>query len=178
MAVTAPSTDPAGALIDAAIATAQALVTANKNPRIEYDLQQRLNALQVQAVDHYMVTGWLNAATILATYTAPPWDKVGQTLTKLVASLQSTYNTAAATPMPVGNTNGYGDSGWTTIAAAYAQQLYGAQIALVEHLMDLPGGTTAATILANMTGTQTAPGGVAFQYVFNSVGYTDAAIDD
>lgn len=176
MAVTAPSTDPAGAAIDAQIAVLQALVMANANPRIEYNLQQQLNQAQVQAVDHYMVTGWLNAATILASYSAPSWDSVGQTITARVAYLQNLYNNAPA--MPPGNANGYGDSGWTTLASAYAQLLYAKQIELVEHIMNVPGGTTAATILANMTGTQTAPAGIPYEYVFNSVGFTDAWIDD
>ena len=176
MAVVAPTTDPQGAAIDAQIAVLQALVTANKNPLIEYQLQQQLNLLQMQAVDHYMVTGWLNAASILALYSAPSWDKTGQVITARVAALQNLYNNALV--MPVGNANGYGDSGWTTIASAYAQMLYAKQIELVEHIMGLPGGTSAATILANMTGVQTAPAGIPFEYVFNSVGFTDAWIDD
>jgi hypothetical protein len=176
MAVTAPTTDPAGAAIDAQIDVLQALVSANVNPKVEYQLQQALNQWQVEAVDHYMVTGWLNAATILATYSAPTWDKVGAILTARVTFLQNLYNNAP-TP-PVGNANGYGDSGWVTVAQNYQQQLYAAQISLVERIMDVPGGTTAATILANMTGTQTTPAGIAFEYVFDSVGFTDAWIDD
>lgn len=178
MAVVAPSVDPAGAVIDAQIAILQALVTANTNPRIEYGLQQTLNLVQVQAVDHYMVTGWLNAAAILALYTAPAWDKVGQSLAARVTSLTNLYNKTLAAGMPPGNADGYGDSGWTTIASAYAQQLYAKQIESVEHLMSLPGGTTAATILAGMTGAQTAPGGIVYAYVFSSVGFTDDWIDD
>lgn len=179
MAVVAPITDPTGALIDWSIATLQALVSANKNPLVEYQLQQQLNALQVQAVNHYMVTGWVNAGSnVLATYSAPSWDKVGQTITARVAFLQNLYNVALVTPMPVGNANGYGSAGWTTIASAYAQALYAKQIELVEHLMSLPGGTSAAVMLANLTGVQTAPAGIAYEYVFNSVGFTDEWIDD
>lgn len=178
MTVLAPSTDPQGALIDLSIATLQALVTANKNPLIEYQLQQQLNAIQVQAVDHYMVTGWLNAATILLTYSAPAWDKVGQTITARVAALQTLYAKALAAGMPAGNKDGFGSAGWTTIASAYAQQLYAKQIELVEHLMDLPGGTSAATMLATLTGFQTTPAGISYEYTFDSVGFTDAWIDD
>lgn len=172
MAVVAPSTDPAGAAIDAQIAVLQALVNANKNPAIEFQLQQALNAAQVEAVDHYMVTGWLNAATILVTYKPPAWDKTGQTLVARVAFLQNLFNNAPVPPP--GNANGYGDSGWVTVAQNYAIQLYAAQVTLVEHIMDLPGGTSAATMLANLTGVQSFP----FEYVFDSVGYTDADIDD
>jgi hypothetical protein len=176
MAVTAPTTDPAGAALDAQIAALQALVTANANPRVLYQLQQALNIAQVVAVEHYMVTGWLNAAAILAVYTPPAWDTHGQNVLTRVAFLQNLYNNAPA--MPVGNANGYGSSGWTTIASAYAQMLYAKQIELVEWIMNLPGGTTAATMLANLTGAQTAPAGIPFEYVFNSVGFTDAWIDD
>ena len=176
--VIAPTTDPQGALIDAQIATLQALVTANKNPRVLYTLQQELNKWQVEAVDHYMVTGWLNAASILALYSAPSWDAVGQNITTRINGLTTLYTNAVAAGMPAGDANGYGSAGWTTIASAFAQQLYAKQIELVEHIMNLPGGTSAATILANMTGTQTQPAGIAFEYVFNSVGFTDAWIDD
>lgn len=179
MAVVAPSQDTAGAALDAQIRTVNQLIenTSASSP-VRASYLQLLNTLQVEAVDHYMVTGWLNAATILATYTAPAWDKVGQGLTARVIALQVLYNTALVTPMPVGNANGYGDSGWTTLAASYLQTLYAKQIELVEHIIDVPGGTSAATILAAMTGVQTDPGGVPYQYVFDSVGFTDAWIDD
>jgi hypothetical protein len=178
VAVVAPVTDPQGALIDAQIAVYQALVTANRNPRVEYQLTQELNKWQVEAVDHYMVNGWLNAATILLTYSPPAWDVQGQKITARIAQLTTLYNNAVTTGMPVGNAFGYGSSGWTTIASAYAQQLYAKQIEQVEHIMGLPGGTSAATILANMTGFQTAPAGITFEYVFSSVGFTDEWIDD
>jgi hypothetical protein len=178
MTVLAPPLDPAGAAIDAQIAVLQALVNANANPAVQALQLQELNAAQVAAVEHYMVTGWLNAATILATYTAPAWDKVGQTIKTRVAFLQALYTTQLAIPMPLGNANGYGGSGWTTLASAYAQMLYAKQIELVEHLMALPGGTNAATILSAMTGSQTAPAGIPYAYAFSSVGFTDAAIDD
>jgi len=169
MAVTAPSQDTAGAAIEAAIAAVQALVTANTNPAVLAQLQGQLNALQVQAVDHYMVTGWLNAATILAAYPAPGWDKTGQALSARVADLQGFFDNAPA--MPAGNADGYGSSGWTTIASNYAQQLYQAQIQLVEHLVDI-GQPTAATILSAMSGVQTAPAGITFEYSFVGVGFT------
>ncbi len=163
MTVVAPPLDAPGAALDAQIAIAQALVTANKNPLVLYQNQQLLNALQVEAVDHYMVTGWLNAATILATYKAPINDPVGAALTARVNALQTLTNNAPA--MPAGN------NGWTSLAAEYAQLLYAAQISLVERIMDVPNGTRAATILAALTGFQSFP----FEYVFNSVGYTDVA---
>lgn len=176
MTVVAPAVDTAGAAIDAAIAAVQALVTAAKNPAVQAQLVEQLNQLQVEAVDHYMVTGWLNAGSnVLATYSAPSWDRVGQTLTARIAFLQNLVNNPPV--MPPGNKDGYGDSGWTTIASNYEQQLYAAQISLVEHIMDLPGGTSAATMLANLTGVQTAPAGIPFNYVFSSVGYTDESID-
>jgi hypothetical protein len=177
MAVTAPSADTAGAAIDAQIAVLQALVNSTSASAAVYPRYQlELNQWQVRAVMHYMVTGWVNAAAILALYSAPTWDAAGQALAARVQWLQNLYNNAPA--MPPGNAGGYGGSGWTTIASAFAQMLYSKQMELVEHIMDLPGGTSAATILANMTGSQTAPAGITFDYTFESVGYDDAWIDD
>ena len=176
MTVTAPSLDAPGAALDAQIAAVQALITANANPAALAQLQQRLNRLQVQAVEHYMVTGWLNAGSnVLATYSAPAWDPIAQALAARVAALQSSYDNAPA--MPTGNANGYGSSGWTTVKANYLQQLYQAQIQLVERLMDI-GQPTAATMLANLTGVQTAPAGITFQYSFMGVGFTDDWTED
>lgn len=176
MAVTAPSQDAPGAAIDAAIAVAQALVTANANPLVEAQLKAQLNQLQVEAVDHYMVTGWLNAGSnVLAAYSAPSWDPVSAALAARVTALQSSYDNAPA--MPAGNANGYGSDGWTTVKANYLQQLYQAQIQLVERLMDI-GQPTAAAILANLTGAQTAPAGITFQYSFTGVGFTDDWLED
>ncbi len=177
MTVIAPPPDTAGAALDAAIATAQALV--NKTPQSSVLYPQyfaQLNQLQVQAVDHYMVTGWLNAAAILQMYSPQPGDAAGKLLAARVTFLQNLFNNAP--PPPPGNVNGYGGSGWVTVAQNYQQQLYAAQIALVERIMSYPGGTSAATILANMTGAQTDPAGIPYQYVFNSVGFTDAWLDD
>jgi hypothetical protein len=166
MTVLAPRPDTAGAALDAQIATVQALVTANANPVVLPRLQAFLNQLQVEAVDHYMVTGWLNAAVILAAYPAPAWDRLGQAIASRVADLQSFYNNAPA-PLP-GNANGYGSAGWVTVAQNYAQQLYQAQIQLVEHLMDI-GQPTAATMLANLTGSQS----FTYEYAFTGVGFTE-----
>lgn len=177
MSVVAPAADVYGAQIDADIATLQALVNETSTASIVHpDYAARLNQRQIDAVRRYMETGWLNAGSnILATYSAASTDAVGQTLTARVAFLQNLYDNAPA--MPPGNVEGYGDSGWTTVASNYAQQLYAAQTALVEHLMALPGGTTAATMLANLTGVQTDPAGIPYSYVFSSVGYTDESID-
>lgn len=173
MAVTAPSQDTAGAALDAQIATVQALVNATSPSAGVYpQYVQQLNLLQVEAVDHYMVTGWLNAATILATYQPPAWDKVGQTLAARVSALQTLVNNAP--PAPAGNADGYGAGGIVWILQNYQQQLYAAQIALVERIMDVPGGTSAATMLANLTGSQS----FTFEYTFTSVGFTDTWIDD
>lgn len=170
MTVTAPPLDTSGAKLDAQIATVQALVNATSPSKVVYpQYVQRLNRLQVEAVDHYMVTGWLNAATILQTYAAPSWDKVGQAIATRVAALQTFYNQAVVVGMPVGNAFGYGASGIVTVAQNYAQALYGKQVQLVEHIMNVPGGTSAATMLANLTGFQSFP----FEYVFNSVGFTN-----
>lgn len=171
MAVVAPSTDPAGAAIDASIAAAQALVNAARNPLVLAQYVAQLNQLQVEAVDHYMVTGWLNAATILQSYQPPAWDRTGQTLVARVAFLQGLVNNPPVPPP--GNADGYGASGWVTVLQNYQQALYAAQIVLVEHIMDLPGGTAAATMLANLTGVQS----FVFEYVFDSVGFTDVDID-
>jgi len=170
--VTAPSADVYGAALDAQIATVQALVAATSPGKAAYpQYVALLNRLQVAAVDHYMVTGWLNAATILASYSSPSWDKTGTVMTARVAFLQNLVNNPPA--MPTGNANGFGDSGWTTILQNYQTQLYAAQTSLVEHIMDLPGGTSAATMLANLTGSQS----FTFEYVFSSVGFTDQTIE-
>jgi hypothetical protein len=175
VAVTAPPVDKPGAALDASIATLQALVTANRNPSVETQLQQMLNNLQVGAVIHYMVTGWLNAGSnILAVYGPPSWDVVGQKILKRVGELTVIQANAVTAGMPPGNADGYGGSGWTTIASAYAQQLYAKQMELVQHIMDVPGGTSAALMLANLTGVQTNPAGIPFEYSFSSVGFTDA----
>lgn len=172
MTVTAPSQDTAGAALDAQIATVQALVSAARNPAVLAQHVALLNRLQVEAVGHYMVTGWLNAATVLATYSAPKADKDGQRIATRVAFLQNLFSNAPAPPP--GNAFGYGGAGWVTVAQNYAAALYAKQIELVEHLMDVPGGTSAAAILATLTGFQSFP----FEYSFTSVGFTDAAIDD
>lgn len=170
--VVPPPQDTGGAALNAQMLTVNLLVAAAGGSIVLPQLQDQLNRLQVQLVDHYMVTGWLNAATILASYQPPPNDKVGQSLVARVAFLQNLVNNAPA--MPPGNANGYGGAGWTTLAVSYQQMLYAKQIQLVEHIMDVPGGTSAATILYNMTGFQSFP----FEYSFNSVGFTDAWIDD
>lgn len=177
MTVVAPSADTGGIALQAAVTAAQTLVNNTLSSNAVYPQYiAQLNLLQVELVQHFMMTGWLNAGSnILATYSAPSWDKVGQTLTARVAFLQNLVNNPPV--MPPGNADGYGDSGWTTIASNYAQQLYAAQVSLVEHLMDLPGGTSAATMLANLTGVQTAPAGIPFNYVFSSVGFTAETID-
>lgn len=167
LAVRAPPPDLPGALLDAQIAVAQVLVVTNNNPRTQYYYQQQLNQLQVEAVDHYMVTGWLNAATVLATFQPPSWDNAGQTLKARVAFLQALVNNPPV--MPTGNHDGFGDSGWTTVLQNYQAALYAAQIALVEHIMDVPGGTSAATILCSFNGSQS----FVFEYAFSSVGFTD-----
>lgn len=170
----APAPDTAGAKIDAQIAVLQALIDAS--PITAFRYEQALNQYQVEAVDHYMVTGWANAARILTIFTPPTFDPVSQVLAARVAFLQNRVNNPPV--MPPGNADGYGDSGWTTIAARNVQELYIAQVALVERMMDVPGGTTAATIIAGMTGIQTDPAGIPFAYKFASVGFTDADIDD
>ena len=174
MSVVAPPQDIYGAQIDAAIATAQALVNATSTSSIVYpQYVQLLNQLQMQAVDHYMVTGWLSAVVILGTYQPATRDAIGQTLLARVNFLQNLFNNAPAPPP--GNAEGYGGSGWVTVAQNYATALYAAQITLVEHLMRTTVfGTSAATMLANLTGFQSFP----FEYSFNSVGYTDEWIDD
>jgi hypothetical protein len=174
VAVTAPSVDIYGAQIDAAIATAQALVNATPTSSIVYpQYVQLLNQLQVSAVEHYMVTGWLSAVVILETYQPNSRDATGQTLLARVVFLQNLFNNAPAPPP--GNAEGYGGAGWVTVAQNYAVALYAAQITLVEHLMrSTVYGTSAAIMLANLTGFQSFP----FEYVFNSVGYTDAWTDD
>ena len=174
MAVTAPSVDVYGAQIDAAIATAQALVNATPTSSIVYpQYVQMLNQLQVSAIEHYMVTGWTAANVILQTYQPNSRDANGQTLLARVNFLQNLFNTAPLPPP--GNSEGYGGAGWVTVAQNYATALYAAQIALVEWLMQSTVfGTSAATMLANLTGLQSFP----FEYQFNSVGFTDAWIDD
>ncbi|MDE2096983.1 MAG: hypothetical protein KGL39_07040 [Patescibacteria group bacterium] len=173
MTVVAPSQDTAGIALQAQVATQQALVNTTSSSAAVYPAYAaQLNLLQVELVEHFMVTGWLNAATILATYQPPAWDKVGQTLAARVAALQTLVNNAPAAP--AGNADGYGAGGIVWILQNYQQQLYAAQIALVERIMDVPGGTSAATMLANLTGSQS----FTFEYTFTSIGFTDTWIDD
>lgn len=169
MTVTAPPLDLPGAALDAQIATVQALVTANAYPRLLYSRQQLLNQLQVAAVEHYMVTFWLDPTVILAAYQPLAQDKVGQTLKARVAFLQALVNSPPT--MPAGNVEGFGGSGWTTILQNYQTALYAAQVSLVEQIMNFPGATTAATMLANLTGAQTRP----FEYVFSSIGHDESS---
>lgn len=166
-----PPPDLGGIALDAQMRTVSALTQVAPLP-ILTQYQMQLNQLQVALIDHYMVTGWLNAATIIAKYPAAANDKVGQALTARVAFLQNLVNNAPAPPP--GNANGYGGAGWTTVGQAYAEMLYAKQIELVEQIMNYPAGTSASTMLINMTGFQSFP----FEYVFNSVGFTDAWIDD
>lgn len=165
--VVAPPQDaPGAALMASIIAAEQAAIAAESasSPTVPAFLAL-INQLQVQAVDHFMVTGWLNAASILALYQPPAWDQVGQTLAARVAFLQNLVN---ITPPAVGLPNNVG------FLANFQQQLYQAQIQLVEHIMDLPGGTSAMTILTTMTGFQSFP----FEYVFTSIGSTDTEAMD
>lgn len=172
MAVTAPTTDIYGAQIDATIAASQALVNrTSKSAPVYPQYLLELNQLQVQAVDHYMVTGWLNAATILAAYSPPASDAEGAKMLSKIAFLKNLI--ATAPPMPPGNANGYGGAGWTTVTAAYSQFLYAKQIELVERIMNLPSGTSAATMLASLTGVQSFP----FEYAFVGVGFDEEDID-
>ena len=168
--VIAPPQDTGGLQLQAAVVAAQN-ATLIASPFTLISQCALVNQLQVEVVDHFMATGWLNAAAILALYQPPSGDRVGQALAARVAFLQNLYDNAPA-PLP-GNASGYGSSGWVTVAQNYQQQLYAAQITLVEHIMDVPGGTPASTILGTMTGFQSFP----FEYVFNSVGFTDAWID-
>lgn len=165
MTVTAPPADIPGAALDAQIAVVQALVNANKNPLVLYQNQQLLNSLQMQAVDHYMTTGWLNAATILASYSPPAWDKVGARLLAYIASVQALVNNAPA-PNPLA-------FGWVNPLLCYQQLLYQKQQECVDYMMALPGGTTAATLLSAMTGFQS----FVFEYVYSSVGFTSEALE-
>lgn len=165
MTVLAPPLDTAGAALDAQIAVVQALVTANKNPLVLYQNVQLLNSLQMQAVNHYMSTYWLAADVILASYSPPAWDKVGARLLTRIAGLQTLVNNAPL-PNPLA-------SGWTDPANGYKILLYQTQTECVDYMMALPGGTTAATLLSAMTGSQSRP----FDYVFSSVGFTSEALE-
>lgn len=192
--VIAPPPDTAGIILQAQVATVQAIANeSSTNPMVLSQAQQLLNQLQVELVDHFMVTGWLNAATILGTpavandiltesgayeaaesgvriaadaggtlavgYGPPAWDKTGQMLLAGIANTQALVNATAPTSPVLSN---------------YQQLLYQQQRELVDYVMALPGGTSAATILATMTGFQSFP----FEYTFTSVGFTDQEIDD
>ena len=65
MTVVAPTTDPPGAAILAEIAAVQATIAAN--PKVAAQYAQTLNALQEQAVDHFMATYWLYSGIVLNT---------------------------------------------------------------------------------------------------------------
>lgn len=148
MTVAAPSQDTAGAALLTGVAQVQALVTAHATPAIQPALVAQLNALQVQAVDHFMATYWVCAANILAQMNPIVTDKNATMMKARIASVQAQVN--ATTSLVTG--------------PYYAQLLNQLQSELVDYYMGT-GAITAASILATMTGVQTFP----FNYVS---GYT------
>jgi hypothetical protein len=180
MTVTAPPLDPAGAALLAGIAAVQALVTANTNPRVQFNLQQQLNALQCQAVDHFMATNWVSAARILAAcITVPLWTFADSNMTFDNAAY--TFDGVflgdtgpidfkiAALGARIARVQTIVNSGANpTTQPFYVQLLNALQMELVDYYMN-SAQILASYILSTMTGAQSTP----FNYVSNYTFYGD-----
>lgn len=178
MTVTAPTIDVFGTALQAQVTAAQTLVNATSVSSVQYpSYAYQLDQLQRALVVHFMMTGWLHAGTnILASFSPPAWDKVGQANKTRIATLQTLVNNAPVTP-PLPADPGSAQA-TKSIQYSYQQWLYNAQVDQVQHLMDLPGGSSAASMLSTLTGVQTTVPGYKYQYSFSSVGFTDEWIDD
>ena len=165
MTVAAPPLDTAGALLLTGIAAAQALVTANANPAAQSSCVQQLNALQIQAVDHFMATYWVSADSILAALPPAPTGRYGTIITAQLAAIAAR---AAAVVILVAN--GLPQINNAQYSVAYLPYQvpdtfwYQLNTQLVDFLMQT-STIPASLILSTMTGTQTYP----FNYVS---GYT------
>jgi hypothetical protein len=184
MTVIAPPLDTAGAALLTGIAAVQALVNANATPAIQDAQIQQLNALQVQAVDHFMATYWVLAARILSTFFTPTpisqWDFSMAAMTfdnpaymfdglfpGVISVLGPQDPKAAALEAQIAYTQSIVNGGLNPATQPYYKQLLNeSQTQLVDYCMN-SGAITAANILSTMTGIQSLP----FNYVSNYTYY-------
>ena len=184
MTVVAPPLDTAGAALLTGIAAVQALVNANATPALQSAQVQRLNDLQVQAVDHFMATYWVLAARILSTFFTPvplsSWDfsmvsmtfdngtyYFGGLFPGTLFGLGPQDPKAAQLVAQIAYTQAIVTSGKNPATQPYyAQLLNESQSHLVDYCM-ASGAITAANILSTMTGVQSLP----FNYVSNYTYY-------
>ncbi len=169
MTVSAPTTDNYAAGLLTGIAAVQALVNAPTNQAVKAAQIAQLNALQIQAVDHFMGTYWVSADQILATIAIPAggpkaWATEIARLQGLIAIRQAQVNAliAAGAPVsPVGNEAAQYSTSYPPPMKGYPltlpdADLYHLQQTLVDFLMTT-NIVQASTILATMVGAQTYP---------------------
>ncbi len=165
MTVSAPTADSGGAAILANVAAVQTLVNAAANPAVQSLLLQQLNALQTQAVDHFMATYWVSADQILATIVPPTNSRYGAYVTAQLAAISAraaqvaTIVAAGLPAITMGNVAPQYSVAYplTRVPDTYWYML---QVQLVDFCM-ANAIVTASQILSTMTGAQT--------YVFHYV---------
>ena len=170
MTVSAPTTDLPGAALLAGIAAVQALVTTNASPAAQSAQVQQLNALQTEAVDHFMATYWVSADSILAVL--PPATTgycgahISDALNQIAARAEKVaVIVARGLPVsPVGNEAPQYSVAYplTQVPDTYWYQL---QLQLVDFCMAnavLP----ASLILSTLVGAQTYPFNYISDYTF------------
>jgi len=153
VAVVAPPLDTAGAALLSSIAQLQTVVTAAKTPAIQPALVAQLNALQCQAVDHFMATFWLQAASILSTMIPVRVDTRATSMKAVILSVQNQYNAAVAAAL--------------VTAPSLFTYLNMLQTELVDYYMNT-AAFTAASVLSTMTGAQSQPYNYISNYTFYS----------
>lgn len=160
-----------GAQLLADIASIQALVTAAANPAVQAALVDRLNRLQIEAVDWFMMSFWVAADQILAEMATGSNDMrvmpaagdawvIGQL--SAISARQATVDAlvAAGTPALPANGTQY-TKAYPPPNSAYPLTepdvlLYQLQTQLVDYYM-AKAYLPASLILSHMTGTQTYP---------------------
>jgi hypothetical protein len=83
----APPLDVAGQLLDEGVAVMQAVLNNWPDPSQQSAMQQQLNALQVQEVDHYMATYWGSADSILAALPPSTANRHGKHVAAVLAAI-------------------------------------------------------------------------------------------
>lgn len=161
-----------GGLLLSTITQLQAKIALTTQPQALANLEFVLNAAQIQAVDYFMASYWVAADQIIAQLcTSPndirgpmgPADKTYVTnQLALIAQRQAQVTAAIAAGTPVANPLQY-STAYPPPMSGYPLTLpdavlYALQTQYVDYLMTHGGPIlSAATILADMTGTQTYP---------------------
>jgi hypothetical protein len=167
MTVVAPTIDVAGAALLVGIAAVQTLVSSGQNLVALPAMQLQLNALQMEAVDHFMATYWVSADSILAAMPPPTNSRYGPFVTAQLAAITARAAVVAALiargPLPItmGNQAPQYSRSYPEPMAGYPltlpdTRLYGLQMQLVDFCMAL-SILPAAQILSTMSGVQTYP---------------------